>query len=573
MRASLAGVAAAWFALAAAPAAAISDASGLCGVADDPCVVFTTIPVDDGAVLDLGARTLEVGSGGLLDVGAGTMTIAAGAVVLRANGRLAGAGGKIFLNTTGGLQTEGTSRIDVSGPLGGLLQASAGGDVTIAGILDAESSGPADGGLIALSGAAVSLTGSARVLVRADDAAGGSVALVATGALVVDAPLDASGGDSGGAIECDAQSVVLSGALDVSGGPGGAGALIDIRSRGPVTINGAIDGDARGGVLLGGGLGAEISILAEGAVDLNGQIDASGGAPGGEGGLIDISATGDVTQRGAIRLRGNGSEGVGGEFRIATSGGVTLGDVDIGGGFAANRVLVASQGIVRLTGMIAGEPTAQGFGGVVDVTGCVVDMDSSAHVSTLGKEGRNALTASGGQMILRGTLDAGQENVLTIRDAATPPVILGSVKPAPSTVVNPDLPPCDAGPDPGETTTTTIPFGECGDPSLAPYDALLCRLSAMKLTLQDASPASLGGRHTARSLRRRAARALRAVEVARGGRHVDQKLAAASRQLGRLLARVQRGLEKGNLDATIGARLQSLGTLAASQIEGLRVGG
>jgi len=298
----------------------------------------------------------------------------------------------------------------------------------------------------------------------------------------------------------------------------------------------------------------------------------NGGAPGGEGGLIDISATGDVTQRGAIRTRGNGSEGVGGELRITAGGGVTLGDVDVGGGFAANRVLVASQGVVRLTGTIAGEPTAQGFGGVVDVTGCVLDMDSTAHVSTLGREGRNALTASGGQMILRGTLDAGQENVLTVRDAAVPPVILGSIKPAPSTVVNPELPPCDPGPGPGETTTTTIPFGECGDPSLAPYDTLLCRLSAIRLTLQDASPASLGGRRTARSLRRRAARALRAVEVARTGRRVEQKLVAASRQLGRLLTRVQRGLEKGRLDATIGTRLQNLATQAAAQIEGLRVG-
>ena len=104
MRAPLAGVAAVWLALAAAPAAGISDASGLCGAADDPCVVFATIPVDDGAMLDLGARTLEVISEGRLDVGSGTMTISAGAIVLRANGRLAGAGGKIFLES--GFSTE-----------------------------------------------------------------------------------------------------------------------------------------------------------------------------------------------------------------------------------------------------------------------------------------------------------------------------------------------------------------------------------------------------------------------------------------------------------------------------------
>ena len=567
MRAPLAGVAAVWLALGAVPARGISDASGLCAAAADPCVVSATIPVDDGAVLDLGARTLEVIADGRLDVGAGTMTISAAALVLRANGRLVGAGGRIFVNTSGAIRTEETSRIDVSSTLGGLINLQAMGDAIIAGILDSQSSGPADGGLVAVSGAAVTLMESARVLVGADAAAGGSVSLLATGSLVVDAPIDAAGADSGGAIECDAESMVLNGRVNVSGGPGGAGAVVDLRARGPVVVNGAIDGDARGGVFTGGGLGAELSILAQGPVELNGDIDMNGGAPGGEGGLLDVLATGDVTQRGAIQARGSGTEGVGGEVRIATDGGVTLGAIDIGGGFAANRVLVMSKGVVRMTGTISGEPTSGlGFGGVVDVTGCALDMDSTALVSTLGKEGRIALTASG-QMILRGTLEAGQDNIFTIRDAASPPIILGTVSPPPTTTVNAELPPCDAGP--GDTTTTTIPAGECADPSLAPYDTLLCRLSAIKLTLKNSSSGSLGGRRTSRSLRRRAARALRAIEIARSGRRVAKKLGAASHQRARFLGRVQRGLDGGRLDATIGARLLDLGTLAAAQIQSL----
>jgi len=569
MRAPLAGIAALWVALGAVPARGISDASGLCAVTDDPCVVATTIPVDDGAVLDLGVRTLEVLAEGRLDVAAGTMTISAGAVVLRAGGRLVGSGGKIYVQTSGAIQTEATSRIDASGPFGGLITLRATGDATIAGILDAQSSGPADGGLVVVSGgAAVTLTGSARVLVGAADAAGGNVALFATGPLLVDAPIDAAGSESGGAVECDAQSVVLNGRVDVSGGPGGAGAVVDLRARGAVVVNGAIDGDARGGVLTGGGLGAELSILAQGPVELNGRIDLNGGAPGGEGGLLDVLATGDVTQRGMVQARGSGSESVGGELRVMTDGGVTLGDIDVGGGFAANRVLVMSKGVVRLTGTISGEPASGlGYGGVVDVTACALDMDSTASVSTLGKEGRNALTASG-QMILRGTLQAGQENLLTIRDAAFPPVILGTVSPAPTTTVNAELPPCDTGP--GDTTSTTIPAGECADPSLEPYDTLLCRLSAIRVTLDDASRGSLGGRRAARSLGRRAARALRSVEIARSGHRVAKKLDAASRQLTRFLGRVQRGLEQGRIDATIGARLLDLATLAAAQIETLR---
>jgi hypothetical protein len=568
MRAPLAGVAALWLALGAVPARGISDASGLCAADADPCVVATTVPVDDGAVLDLGSRTLEVTAEGRLDVGAGTMNISAGAVVLRAGGRLVGAGGKILVTTSGTIQTEATSRIDASGPVGGVVNLQATGDATIAGILDSQASGPSDGGLIALSGAAVTLTESARVLVGADDHAGGQVALIAAGPLVVDAPLDAAGPESGGAVECDAQSVVLNGRVDVSGGPGGAGAVVDVRSRGAVVVNGPIDGDARGSAIAGGGIGAELSILAQGPVELNGRIDLSGGAPAGEGGLVDILATGDVTQRGTIQARGSGTESIGGEVRIATDGGVTLGDLDVGGGFAANRLLVVGKGVVRFTGTISAEPSSGlGFGGVVDVTACVLDMDSTARVSTLGKEGRNALTTSA-RMILRGTLQAGQDNVLTIRDAAFPPVILGTIAPAPTVAVNADLPPCDAGP--GETTSTTIPAGECADPALEPYDTLLCRLSAIKLTLHDASRPSLGGRRAARSLGRRAARALRAVEIARRGHRVAKKLDTARRQLTRFLRRVQRGLEQGRIDATIGARLLDLGTLAAAQIETLR---
>jgi hypothetical protein len=570
MRAPLAGVVAAWLASGAVPALGISDAGPLCPADANPCVVDRAFDVADGAVLDVGPRTLEVTATGRLDVGVGTMTVSAGALVIRADGRLLGNGGKIFVKTSGAIQMEATSRIDASGPLGGLINLQAGAEAAIAGVLDAHSTGPADGGLVAVNAAAVTLSVSARVLVSGDPGAGGNVSLFATGSLVVDAPLDAEGAESGGAIECDAASIVLNGRIDVSGGPGGAGAIIDLRSRGGVVVNGVVDGDARGGVLTGGGLGAEVSILAQGPVDLNGRMELSGGAPGGEGGLVDILTTGDVTQRGAIEARGIGSEGVGGEVRVTTDGGVTLGDIDMGGGYAANRVVVASKGIVRLTGAISGEPaTAQGFGGVVEVTACALDMDSIAVVSTRGKEGRNSLTASG-QMILRGTLAAGQQNVLTVRDAAIPPLILGSISPAPTTAVDPNLPPCDAEPGPGSTTTTTIPVGECADPLLAPYDALLCRLSAIEATLANAGTASLGGARTARSLRRRADRTLRAVEIARSGRRVAKKLGVASRQLGIFLNRVRRGLESGRVDATIGARLLDLGTTAGIEIESLR---
>lgn len=565
-----AALAALWLGLAAGPAAgAVTDAGALCPGNPDPCRVNTTIDVADGAVLDLGARTLEVLANGRLDVGAGSMTIAAGAMRVRAGGRVTGFGGRIIIQTSGPIETEAMSRIDVSAPAAGLISLEAVGDVTLAGILDAHSGAGADGGFVAVSGAAVAMHSTGRALVGSESGAGGGVIFRAAGPLVVDAPLDATGGAGGGGIDCDAETVVLNGRIDVSGGGGGGGALVDLRARGAVVVNGVLDGDARGSDAAGGGLAAEVSIDTQGPVELNGMITLTGGAPGGEGGLIDVVAGGDVTQRGSIEARGLGQGGVGGEVRLAADGGVTLGDIDVGAADIANRVLVTSGGIVRLTGVLAAEPNAGGFGGVVDVTACALDMDSAARVSTVGTEGRTTLT-SRGQMILRGSLAAGLENVLTIRDAASPPLILGTITPSPTTRIDPLLPVCELQPGPGSTTTTTLPPGECSDPALAPYDALLCRLSAISLTIETSSPASLGGKRTARSLRRRAGRVLAAVEIARSGERVAKKLGVASVQLARLLARVQRRLAQGRFDPTIATRLMDLGNTAASEIEALR---
>jgi hypothetical protein len=177
-------------------------------------------------------------------------------------------------------------------------------------------------------------------------------------------------------------------------------------------------------------------------------------------------------------------------------------------------------------------------------------------------------------MVLRGALAAGAENVLTYRDAALPPVLLGPIAPPPSVAVNAELPPCALSPPPppppGATTTTTRPAAECAAAALADYDALLCRLSGIKLAVQASSPRMLGGRSTARRLSRRIMRTLRAVEVARSGRRVAHKLGAAGRQLARLLRSVQRGLDRGVIDATLGARLLDLGGGAAAEIDALR---
>jgi hypothetical protein len=575
MRGPLAGVAALCVALGAVPAGAVSDAAGLCGAAADPCVVTGVVGLDDGAVIDLGPRALELASTGRLDFGTGIVALRARRVLLRADAQVVGPGGVLAITAAEGIHLEPQSKIDASGNPPGSVTLTAGGDAVVAGVLGAAATGQFDGGLVSVNGAAVTLAASARVLVAGGNlGAGGGVSLIAGGPLVVDAPIDARGPAAGGVVECDAARVVLNGRLDVSGGPGGAGAIVDVRARGPVVVNGTIDGDAKGSVETGGGLGAEVAVLAQGTVELNGMLLLSGGGPAGEGGILDVVAGGDVVQRGSVQARGNGAEGIGGEVRLVADGDVTAHDIDAGGGFAGNRIVLTSGRVTRLTGTLAAEPAStQGFGGVIEVLACAVDMDSVARLSTLGSEGRNALVA-GGPIVLRGAVAAGAENAFVIRDAALPPVLLGPITPAPTTIVDSTLMPCSTPAPPGSTTTTTLPVvvPECADPTFSAYDALLCRLSALQLSLTEAPADRLGGKKAARRLARRAPRALRAVEQARAGRRVEKKLAAALRQVAALIVGVQRGLDRGRIDSTLGTRLLDLGTAAAGDLRALAAG-
>jgi hypothetical protein len=80
---------------------------------------------------------------------------------------------------------------------------------------------------VAVNARAVTLSVSARVLCQRRSRGGGTCAL-RHGSLLVVPPRSTEGAESGGAIECDAASIVLNGRIDVSGGPVRAGAIIDL---------------------------------------------------------------------------------------------------------------------------------------------------------------------------------------------------------------------------------------------------------------------------------------------------------------------------------------------------------
>jgi hypothetical protein len=539
----------------------------LCPATENPCTFGRNLREEGAnATLDLGGRALELEPGARLDVGTGSMTIIASSLKLRTNTRLLARGGRVIVTTTGGIEIGGQSRIDVSDTTSpndfpGTIQLQAGSDVVIEGLLDAGATTKTDGGFVEVRGNAVTVGANGGIDVTGGGlSAGGVIGITALGAVGIAGTIDAPGGDSGGSVEIDAGSVATSGRIDVSGGPAGAGALVDILARGSVVIGGVISGEVDPpGIVIG--QAAEVSIVTTGSVELNEAIILTGGAPSGEGGTLEVEADGDITQRGAITLAGRGAGGVGGEARFAANGNLTLADIDVAA-VTAGTIVTQSVGGTRIGGTLNADAEFAGTAGTVDVGACTLDMDSAAVLSSAGLGGTN-LVRSGGQMVLRGNLLAGEANVIEYQNAAVPPVVSGTVAPSAVPQVNAGLDLCTV--PGGGSTTTTLP-GNCG--TLADFDGLLCRLAALTATLGQSSDAPLGGKKTAKKLKKKAARATSLVEAARDATKAKKrgkKLKGAGKQVASLLKIVGKGLDKGKIDAALAGTLRGLGEAAAVQ--------
>jgi hypothetical protein len=313
------------------------------------------------------------------------------------------------------------------------------------------------------------------------------------------------------------------------------------------------------------GTAAEITIFTTGTVELNEAIILTGGIPFGEGGNLEVEAGGDIVQRGAINVSGRG---LGGEVRFTTNGTLTLADIDVAGVTAGNLATL-SVGSTRLTGTLSADATDElnGNAGTIDVAACTLDMDTPAVISSVGLGGTNHLS-SGGQMVIRGTLVAGETNLIEYQDPNLVPVVSGTLAPTSVPVANAGLDLCTI--PGGGTTTTTLP-GNCG--TLADFDGLLCRLAALTATLGQSSDAALGGKKSAKKMKKKVSRATLLAESARSAtkaRKRGKKLKGADKQLGSFLKIVRKGQEKGKIDAALAGTLTGLGDAAALQIDQLR---
>ncbi|MEW6273386.1 MAG: DUF4215 domain-containing protein, partial [Thermodesulfobacteriota bacterium] len=432
--------------------------------AGNPCTVSGAKTIDPGSALDFGAGTdLVFASSAVVTVGPGAglrdVLLIARSITLQAGARILGGGdlAVVMLQATGGnlqLLAAGStkSRIDVSGNQAGSVLLEASGDVTVSGIVTTAGSGTdSQGGDIMIeAGGTVLVTEPLSSGAAGTGSGGGETAIFAGGNVTVNAKIDTAAADFGGGavtISSDTGNVALNQAIDASGGgPDGSGGPIDLSATaGNVVIAGTITGKAGSGTDFACGDGSEVAITAGGLVSVGANIDVSGGTQcfGGE---VSVQAELDFTQlaTATIAARGPGSFGGGGSFLLGARN-ATLGKIDLSSPGFGGTVDVVVTGTLDVLGLIdAAASGAESIGGLISLQACVINVATGGFLDTRGAfafpgTGENRLRA-GGQITVAGQARATSANDFQHRGLA--PILTGTIVPAATVSVNPDLPDC-----------------------------------------------------------------------------------------------------------------------------------
>jgi hypothetical protein len=432
-----------------------SAAAQLCEPVGD-CVVGSHVVIPGGSTLDLPDRALVVEAGGRIEVaGADEVSIRARSLRMAPGARIdapgdAVKGGFVIIETAGSITLESlgvaAARIDVSGrSLGGSLWLIAGGPVEIAGELRASGRGrdseagdmviSSDFGGVTLTGRGIRATGGNRGF-------GGTVDIdAAAGPILLDAPVDLSGGDSGFGLELNAENSVRTtrrARIDVSATGGfGEGSTVSIESGvGSIIIGGRIRGRASGSrAEEGAGVGGSLDLFAWGDVHLDALVDMRGSAPDGEGGSVDIEAGGDVIQSAPLiaSTRGDSRAGF---ISMRAGRDLRLGSIDLRGEAGGGQFEGYANGTATIGGSLRADgDLSRGTSGAVLVQACGVEVPAGGTVSTMGARGPGVLFVTllraGASMTIAGTLASGDENRLEY-GAAVPEFLPGAkVTPAP----------------------------------------------------------------------------------------------------------------------------------------------
>jgi fibronectin-binding autotransporter adhesin len=510
----------------------------------DPLTVSGSWNVAAGAVLDFGARQLILGPTATLHL-AGDATVLCARITMQAGSTITSDGGSSALAITATAAGAHDGSASLAGSIDLSHLTSDGGSISIVtsggfsllsgGQLKARSADPYSGlgsgygGSLSISsggpltaafgsgidvvgyyGGAATLAAGAGATIACPIAApafggwgqsGGSIAIAATGPLLVSHTLETTGEDGpAGPISLSGSSVAVSGGLWAFGANTGAdGGHITITSPGDVSFSGwagvwgtfaSLAGTltvvAGGDVTMSGAVDVSqwnvfgsVSLSAGGTATIGGQITgqyAFGGAS------ISISCVGDLVFNGGIQLPyGDGDTVTLNSFAGSVSvngpivaGGDFLGPLPTFGdaSVSVNALLDATLSAAITAGTAGGAPQVvvsagrdlavtagasidlvdpvDGCAGagypLVQLSACRVTMAAGASIDACSANGGTIHLTSGDALAIGGDLDAtgsGADVQLTTRLAAPfAPLITGTVTPSPTVIHNPTAPPC-----------------------------------------------------------------------------------------------------------------------------------
>jgi hypothetical protein len=474
---------------AARPALGLSNPGDFCS--GDPCVISSPKTVSNGAVLDFGTRTVVLQN--VLTIGVasptadGSFTLKCGTFQITGAGQIKGTdadgqAGSATIEAVNNIQINGTTAagaVRLNGATGGTLSLkTTNGSVSGSGKLDLSNetySGEA-GTLMIDSGGGVSYTGE----IDAPGAAqgtGGRLVVNAVGNVLFSGSLDFTGGQGGGGeIVINAGGSVTMGVTDISGASefGDAGDA-QITATGNVLFNGRFRGrGSDDGENCGDG--ADVDVLSQGDITLAAQMDISGRGLDCFGGSLTLEGARVYLQSDLV-MSGTGSEGSGGDLDVTghqllrAGGTIELDGGDSGGGDllfysdtavevtaiidAAGRtsdspgssfVEIDSGGTLTISGTIdaSGASSVVEGGGDVDLSGCTINITSTAVIDASGDTGSIAIEGHD-KITLRGIYKAAANGGIDIHfgpRVVAPDILGASFSPPPTLTLDPSLLPC-----------------------------------------------------------------------------------------------------------------------------------
>jgi hypothetical protein len=241
------------------------EASDICPLTSDPCLVTNQYDIVSGSTLDFGARAMVVQSGGQLDFQDGASTILCGDLTV--------------------LEKDTFARILVRGNgMGGSARIIARGRCSLGTTIPCLEDADCAAGTCSATTGRIDLGDE----VNGSASPGGTLRMVAYNSIVARKPIDL---DNGGVLNAE-------------------GGTLDLETReGSIHIMKSVH--VQGGAKSSGG-----SVLIRSAADLmlDGDIDATGGED--RGGNVDLAAAGDIFINNDINVRSASGPGVGGEIHI-----------------------------------------------------------------------------------------------------------------------------------------------------------------------------------------------------------------------------------------------------------------